>query len=155
MSAPTRQCTPSRLLRRGRLLTTGDFNNDGASDLAMVRNPAGNSPYLKVWNGFNWSTIAEQAFGYPWITLEAGRLASTNLPDQLALLRTGVGADLDSLLMFNVYSGGFSDVFPGQNGQWRYSPNFTLVGFGGSGWYQAGCDLHAAGSSGCWERSVC
>jgi hypothetical protein len=107
--------------------TTGDFNNDGADDLAMVRNPAGNSPYLKVWNGLNWSTIAEQAFGYPWITLEAGRLASTSLPDQLALLRTGVGADLDSLLMFNVYSGGFSDVFPGQNGQWRYSPNFTSL----------------------------
>lgn len=107
--------------------TTGDFNNDGASDLAMVRNPAGNPPYLKVWNGFNWSTIAEQSFGYPWITLEAGRLASTSLPDQLALLRTGVGADLDSLLMFNVYSGGFSDVFPSQNGQWRYSPNFTSL----------------------------
>ena len=32
-------------------MTTGDFNNDGASDLAMVRNPAGSSPYLKVWNG--------------------------------------------------------------------------------------------------------
>ena len=108
-------------------ITTGDFNNDGASDLAMVRNPAGNSPFLKVYNGFNWSTIAEQAYSYPWITLEAGRLASTNLPDQLALLRTGVGADLDSLLMFNVYSGGFSDVFPGQNGQWRYSPNFTSL----------------------------
>ena len=29
--------------------------------------------------------------------------------------------------MFNVYSGGFSDVFPGQNGQWRYSPNFTSL----------------------------
>ncbi len=108
-------------------ITTGDFNNDGASDLAMARNPAGNSPFLKVYNGFNWSTIAEQAYSYPWITLEAGRLASTNLPDQLALLRTGVGADLDSLLMFNVYSGGFSDVFPGQNGQWRYSPNFTSL----------------------------
>jgi hypothetical protein len=108
-------------------ITTGDFNNDGASDLAMVRNPSGSSPFLKVYNGFNWSTIAEGAYGYPWITLEAGRLASTSLPDQLALLRTGVGADLDSLLMFNVYSGGFSDVFPGQNGQWRYSPNFTSL----------------------------
>ena len=108
-------------------ITTGDFNNDGASDLAMVRNPAGNSPYLKVYNGFDWSTIAEGAFGYPWITLEAGRLASPNLPDQLALLRSGVGSDLDSLLMFNVYYGGFSDVFPGQNGQWRYYPYFTSL----------------------------
>ncbi len=108
-------------------ITTGDFNNDGASDLAMVRNPAGSSPYLKVWNGLDWSTIAERADSFPWITLEAGRLSSPNLPDQLALLRYADANYYDSLIMFNVYSGGFSDVFPGQNYQWRYSPNFTSL----------------------------
>jgi hypothetical protein len=108
-------------------MTTGDFNNDGAGDLAMVRNPAGSSPYLKVWNGLDWSTIAERTDGFPWLTLEAGRLSSPNLPDQLALLRTGVGSSADSLIMFNVYSGGFSDVFPAQNDQWHYQPYFTSL----------------------------
>lgn len=108
-------------------MTTGDFNSDGAADLAMVRNPAGSSPWLKVYNGLYWSTIAEGSFGYPWLTLAAGRLSSPNLPDQLALLRTGVGANLDSLLMFNVSYGGFSDIYPGQSGNFRYSPNFTSL----------------------------
>jgi hypothetical protein len=108
-------------------MTTGDFNNDGAGDLAMVRNPAGSSPYLKVWNGLDWSTIAERADSFPWITLEAGRLSSPNLPDQLALLRNADANYYDSLIMFNVYYGGFSDVFPDQNDQWRYSPSFTSL----------------------------
>jgi hypothetical protein len=107
--------------------TTGDFNNDGASDLAMVRNPGGSSPYLKVWNGLNWSTIAERADSFSWITLEAGRLSSPNLPDQLALLRYADANYYDSLIMFKVDSGGLSDVFPDQNYQWKYAPNFTSL----------------------------
>jgi len=109
-------------------ITAGDFNNDGASDLAMARNVTGSSPLLKVYNGFDWSTIAERNdFGFPWVTMEAGRLASPNLPDQLALLRTENSATFDSLLMYNVYFGGFSDVFPGQTGNFKYSYSFTSL----------------------------
>ena len=111
-------------------LATGDFNSDGADDLAMVRQ-ADNR--LKVYNGLTWETIAEGNYGYPWITLAAGRLSSPNLPDQLALLRTGVGDALDSLIMLNVASGGFSDVFPGMSGFLRYFPNFTSLALGDLG----------------------
>ena len=45
----------------------------------------------------------------------------------MALLRYADANYYDSLIMFNVYSGGFSDVFPGQNYQWKYSPNFTSL----------------------------
>jgi hypothetical protein len=114
-------------------LATGDFNSDGADDLAMVRNPAGSAPFLKVYNGLTWETIAEGSYGYPWITLAAGRLSSPNLPDQLALIRTGVGDALDSLIMLNVASGGFSDVFPGMSGLLRYFPNFTSLALGDLG----------------------
>ena len=109
-------------------ITAGDFNNDGASDLAMVRQPT----YIKVYSGLDWSTMVEGTVSnYPYITLAAGRLSSPNLPDQLALLRTGVEAKLDSLLMFNVSSySGFSDVFPGQSGNFRYDPNFTSLALG-------------------------
>ena len=137
-------------------ITTGDFNNDGASDLAMVRNPAGSSPYLKVYNGLDWSTIAERSdFGYPWITLEAGRLSSPNLPDQLALLRTGVGATFDSLLMFNVYYGGFSDVFPGQNWSMEILPVFHVAGPGGFGAAPSRMRFSCCGTRLMPERSVC
>lgn len=120
-------------------IAAGDFNSDGADDLAMVRNPSGASPLLKVYNGRTWNTLAESTFGYPWITLAAGRLSSPNLPDQLALLRTGVQANLDSLIMFNVSAGGFSDVFPGQSGNFRYYPNFTSLALGdlaGNGYHE-------------------
>lgn len=114
-------------------ITAGDVNGDGADDLALVRNPAGSSPFLKVYNGLNWTTIAESSFGYPWITVAAGRLSGPSWPDKLALLRTGVGADLDSLIMFNVSAGGFSDVFPGWSGNFRYYPNFTSLALGNLG----------------------
>jgi hypothetical protein len=51
----------------------------------------------------------------------------------LALLRTGIGGSLDSLIMFNVAAGGFSDVFPGQNGNFRNDPNFTSLALGSLG----------------------
>jgi len=112
-------------------LATGNFNTDGLADniddLAMVRQVDNR---LKVYNGRTWDTIAESSYGYPWITLAAGRLLPSNPPDQLALLRTGVGASLDSLLMLNVASGGFSDAFPGQYGNFRYNPNFTSLALG-------------------------
>ncbi|MCX7669295.1 MAG: FG-GAP-like repeat-containing protein [Anaerolineae bacterium] len=120
-------------------ITAGDFNGDRYDDLAMVRNPSGASPLLKVYNGRTWSPLAESTFNYPWITLAAGRLSSPNLPDQLALLRTGVLATLDSLIMFNVSAGGFSDVFPGQAGNFRYYPNFTSLALGdlaGNGYHE-------------------
>jgi len=120
-------------------IATGDFNSDGADDLAMVRNPSGASPLLKVYNGLNWSTLAEATFSFPWVTLAAGRLSSPNLPDQLALLRTGVGANLDSLIMLNVSAGAFSDVFPGQYGNFKYYPNFTSLALGdlaGNGYHE-------------------
>lgn len=114
-------------------IAAGDVDGDGATDLALVRNPAGSSPFLKVYNGLNWTTMAESSFGYPWITVAAGRLSGPSWPNKLALLRTGVGADLDSLIMFNVSVGGFSDVFPGLSGNFRYFPNFTSLAVGNLG----------------------
>ena len=92
----------------------------------MVRNPAGNSPTSRS-GADSTGRSSPSKLSATVDHLVAGRLASPNLPDQLALLRSGVGTDLDSLIMFNVNSGGFSDVFPGQNGQWKYSPNFTSL----------------------------
>ncbi len=111
-------------------ITTGDFNGDGYDDLALVRNVAGQPSLVKVYNGRDWSVIAEAGYGYPWITVAAGRLLGASQPDKLALLRTGVEANLDSLIMLNVASGGFSDVFPGQYGNFRYFPNFTSLALG-------------------------
>ncbi len=111
-------------------LATGDFNLDGADDLAMARNPIGFSPFLGVYSGLTWGAIAEGTYGYPWITLAAGKLSSASAPDQLAILRTGVGSNIDSVLMFTVSTGGFSDVFPGQYGNFRFNPNFTSLALG-------------------------
>ncbi len=111
-------------------LTTGDFNGDGYDDLALVRNVAGQPSLIKVYNGRDWSVLAEAGYAYPWITVAAGRLLGATQSDKLALLRTGVQADLDSLIMLNVASGGFSDVFPGQYGNFRYFPNFTSLALG-------------------------
>jgi hypothetical protein len=127
VSANTDLRAPEYFAATWQAMTTGDFNNDGASDLAMVRNPAGSSPFLKVYSGYDWSTIREDSFSFPWITLESGRLSSANLPDQLALLRVEASATYDSLIMFNVNSSGFYDVFPDKNGYWRYAPNFTSL----------------------------
>jgi hypothetical protein len=113
-------------------ITTGDFNADGASDVALVRNETGLPPFFRVYSGLDWTIICEgTASTFPYITMEAGRLASPNPVDQLALLRTGMGASVDSLLMFNVSSvTGFSDLFPQLNGTFRYEPNFTSLALG-------------------------
>ena len=107
-------------------ITTGDFNNDGADDLAMVRTSG--SILLKVYNGLNWSQIAERGDSFPWITLAAGKLSSPYVPDQLALLRTGVNGDaLPSLIFFGV---DYNNIYDILGDGYKFNPNFTSLALG-------------------------
>ena len=90
-------------------MSTGDFNNDGADDLVMVRN-VNTQRLVSAWNVKTWSTLAEGSYSRPWYTVAGGNLSSSNPGDEISLTRDGANAATEGLILFKVVSGTFTDL---------------------------------------------
>jgi len=111
-----------------RAMATGDTNGDRADDLALVRNLTGAGKLLKICNGVKWTPLAEQSYGFDWLTLAIGNISSEYAGAEIALTRSGVMAALDSLILFRVSGSSFVDLTAEPN--YRYFPHFTSMALG-------------------------
>jgi hypothetical protein len=108
-------------------MATGDFNNDGADDLAMVRN-VDTQRLVSAWNVKTWSTIAEGSYSRPWIAVAGGNLSSSHSGDEISLTRDSGNAVLEGLILFKVVSGAFADL--ATNSAWKWDPDFASISDG-------------------------
>ena len=108
-------------------MSTGDFNNDRADDLIMVRN-VGNQRLVSAWNVKTWSTLAEGSYSRPWYAVAGGNLSSSNPGDEISLTRDGANAATEGLILFKVVSGAFADL--AASSAWRWNPDFTSLANG-------------------------
>jgi hypothetical protein len=111
-------------------MSTGDFNNDGADDLVMVRNV--NSQHLvTAWNVRAWSNIVEGNYSRPWYAVAGGKLSTTTSGDQISLTRDGGNAATEGLILFKVVLGSpnkFEDL--ATSTKWRWNPDFVSLANG-------------------------
>ncbi len=105
-------------------MSAGDVNNDGAADLAMVRN---SDRRIKVYNGRTWAVLAEQeAYASDWYTVATGNLSAAYPGAEIALERQGMSAQINSLLLLRVVGA----AFVGLGGDYKYVPDFTSMAAG-------------------------
>ncbi len=109
-------------------MATGDLNADGADDLALVRNPSQGGKLLKAYNGLTWAALAEQTYGFTWLALAMGNLSSSYTGDELALSRSGVLDQLDSLVLLRLLGSAFTDVATSVN--LKFFPYFASLAVG-------------------------
>ena len=108
-------------------MSTGDFNNDGADDLVMVRN-VNTQRLVSAWNVKTWSTLAEGSYSRPWFAVAGGNLSSSNPGDEISLTRDGANAATEGLILFKVVSGAFADL--AASSAWRWNPDFLSLANG-------------------------
>ena len=105
-------------------MSTGDFNNDGADDLVMVRN-VNTQRLVSAWNVKTWSTLAEGSYSRPWYAVAGGNFSSSNPGDEISLTRDGGNAATEGLILFKVVSGAFADLVT--NSAWKWNPDFVSL----------------------------
>ena len=108
-------------------MSAGDFNNDGADDLVMVRN-VDTQRLVSAWNVKTWSTLAEGSYSRPWFAVAGGNLSSSNPGDEISLTRDGANAATEGLILFKVVSGAFTDL--ATSSAWRWNPDFVSLANG-------------------------
>ena len=108
-------------------MSAGDFNNDGADDLVMVRN-FNTQRLVSAWNVKTWSTLAEGSYSRPWYAVAGGNLSSSNPGDEISLTRDGADAKTEGLILFKVVSGAFADL--AASSAWRWNPDFPSLANG-------------------------
>lgn len=110
-----------------RAMSTGDMNNDGHADLAMVREESGNGR-TKVWNGNLWTPLVnpDRVDILPWVTLQLGNISNTNPGDEMALTRSGAESSLPSLILWRLSGSSLVDLVAGS----IHNPPFTSLSLG-------------------------
>ena len=84
-----------------RAMSTGDMNNDGYADLALVREESGKGR-TKVYDGNLWTALAERQDSFPWLAVQLGNISNSYAGDEMALTREGVGTSLPSLILWRL-----------------------------------------------------
>ena len=108
-------------------MSTGDFNNDGADDLVMVRN-VNTQRLVSAWNVRTWSTIAEGNVQPPLVRGCRRQPIHQQPGDEISLTRDGANAATEGLILFKVVSGAFTDL--AVSTAWRWDPDFTSLANG-------------------------
>ena len=106
-------------------MATGDMNNDGHDDLALIRQ---RDNLLKVYSGLNWSTLAEDNYNFQWLTLGIGNISANWNGQEMALSRFVQCEKIDSLILFRYTSGFLTDLTPGV--EYQFCPDFTSLSLG-------------------------
>ena len=110
-------------------MSTGDFNADGADDLVMVRNAGGQRLVLALNISQGLTTIAQKGdFCCDWFAVAGGNLSNSAPGDEIALLRDGANATTESLILFRVAAGAFTELV--SNPSWRWVPEFISLANG-------------------------
>ena len=109
-------------------MSAGDFNNDGADDLVMVRN-VNSQRLLSAWNVKSWAKIAENdKYCCNWYAVAGGNLSSSNPGDEISLTRDGANAKTEGLILYKIVSGAFADL--ATSSAWRWEPSFVSLSNG-------------------------
>jgi len=112
-------------------MSTGDFNNDGADDLVMVRNVSAKDPYqVLAWNVKTWSQLAERVDSpLAWLAVAGGNFdGSASTPgDEIALSRQFYQG-FQTLLLWKYVSGALQPLV--ENATWSYNPAMASISKG-------------------------
>jgi hypothetical protein len=109
-------------------MSVGDFNNDGADDLVMIRN-VGDQRLVQAWNVRTWASIASGSnYCCEWLAVAGGKISLGTPGDQIALIRDGYNAATNGLILFKVVSGAFEPLV--SDPAWRWYPDFRSLSLG-------------------------
>jgi hypothetical protein len=113
-----------------RAMSAGDMNNDGYADLALVREENNGDGRTKVYDGNLWGTLAERVDSFPWLSVQLGNISNSYTGDEIALTRSGVGADFASLIIWRLSGSALVDLDQALYANYKWLPYFTSLSLG-------------------------